>query len=336
MQESACGSNGESALHFFTESIKEDALYLLDEPENSLSPLFQRESADFLSQSARFFGCQLVIATHSLFLLALPGARTYDLDAQPPQVRKCTALEHVRIYPDLLSTTLQNFKNRRHQMKLLLKAAGKLLSGFLLLLLLLFLPAGTVRYWNGWLLMGILFCPMGILGLWLLKKHPDLLQKRLNTKETEDTQKQVIFFSALMFLVGFLSAGFSFRWELWLLPRQVSLAAAVLFLLGYGLYARVLVENQWLSRTVEVQEDQKVVDTGLYRMIRHPMYTATIFMFLSMPLVLGSLLSFLTFLPYPLLIAKRIENEETVLLEGLPGYRDYTQRVKYRLFPCIW
>ena len=221
-------------------------------------------------------------------------------------------------------------------MKLLYSAVCKLLSGFLLLLLLLFLPAGTLRYWNGWLLMGILFLPMVFLGLWLLRKHPALLQKRLNAKETEGAQKQVVALSSLMFLGGFLSAGFSFRFGLWLLPRQVSLAAAALFLFGYGLYARVLVENHWLARTVEVQEGQRVVDTGLYGMVRHPMYTATLFMFLSMPLVLGSLLSFLLFLPYPLLIAKRIENEEAVLEEGLPGYRNYKQRVKYRLLPGIW
>ena len=219
---------------------------------------------------------------------------------------------------------------------LLFSALTKAISGFLLLAALLFLPAGTVHWFNAWLLMAVLFLPMLVLGVFLLWKSPELLRKRLNTGEKEPIQRKVILGSVFMFLGGFLAAEFSFRWEVWLLPRQVSLAAAVLFLLGYGLYARVLVENQWLSRTVEVQEGQSVISTGLYAVVRHPMYTATVLLFLSMPLVLGSMVSFCFFLPYPILIAKRIENEEEVLTNGLPGYSAYKERVTYRLFPFVW
>ena len=220
--------------------------------------------------------------------------------------------------------------------RLLFSALTKFASGFLMMALLLFGPAGTLCWPGAWLLMGVLFFPMLALGVFLLTKSPELLRKRLNTREQDPAQRQVVAASAVMFLGGFLAAGFSFRFGVLLLPRWVSLAAAVVFLLGYGLYARVMQENAWLSRTVEVQKGQTVIDTGLYGVVRHPMYTSTVLLFLSMPLVLGSLVSFCFFLPYPLLIAKRIKNEEAVLEAGLPGYRDYKCRVRYRLLPFVW
>lgn len=196
--------------------------------------------------------------------------------------------------------------------------------------------AGTLRWPGAWLLMTVLFFPMLALGVFLFTKSPELLRKRLNTSEKEPIQQQVIAASAVMVLGGFLAAGFSFRFGILLLPRWVSLASAAVLLLGYGLYARVMQENAYLSRTVEIQKGQTVIDTGLYGIVRHPMYTATVLLFLSMPLVLGSLVSFFFFLPYPLLIAKRIKNEEKILEEGLPGYADYKRRVKYRLLPFVW
>ena len=219
---------------------------------------------------------------------------------------------------------------------ILRSAVTKLLSGFFMMALLLFLPAGTFSYWNAWLLMAVLFFPMVILGTYLLAKNPELLRKRLRTKEVEPQQRKVIAWSAVMFLTGFPAAGFSFRFCFWMLPRWVSVLSAGVFLLGYGLYARVMQENAYLSRTVEVQEGQKVIDTGLYGIVRHPMYTSTVLLFCSMPLVLGSALAFLCFLPYPWLLKKRIENEEAVLTAGLPGYGAYKQRVKYRMFPYLW
>ena len=220
--------------------------------------------------------------------------------------------------------------------KLFASAIVKFLSGLLLLGLLLFLPAGTLAWPDGWLLMGILFVPMFFAGLVMLAKSPELLRRRLNAKEEQAEQKQVIALSGLMFFAAFVLAGLNFRFGLVLLPRWIVWTAAALFLLGYLLYAEVLRENVWLSRTVEVQEDQKVIDTGLYGVVRHPMYAVTVLLFLSMPLVLGSPLSFAVMLGYLPIIAKRIRNEEAVLEQGLAGYREYKQRVKYRLVPGIW
>lgn len=221
-------------------------------------------------------------------------------------------------------------------MKLAGRGIAFLLTGLLVIGLLLFLPAGTLHYPNGWLLIGVLFIPMLLMGAVMLIKAPALLQKRLQNKETQTAQKGVVALSGLMFLAGFVVAGLDFRFGWVVLPKAVSVIAAVVFLAGYALYAEVLRENAYLSRTVEVQEGQKVIDTGLYGVVRHPMYAATLLMFLSMPLVLGSVIALVIFLIYPAVIAVRIRNEEQVLREGLPGYADYQKRVKYRLVPFIW
>ena len=219
----------------------------------------------------------------------------------------------------------------------LMKDAGlKLGLGMVLLAVLVFLPAGTLRFWNGWLLMAVLFLPMLVLGIYLLLKRPALLEQRLKSKETQREQNLVVKLSGLMFLIGFVLAGLDFRFGWTDLPDWVSYIAAILFLLSYLLYAEVLRENPWLSRTVEVQEEQTVVSTGLYGIVRHPMYSATLLLFLSMPLILGSLLSFLVFLAYPVIIAKRIRNEEALLMADLPGYAAYQQKVRWRLIPFIW
>ena len=220
--------------------------------------------------------------------------------------------------------------------ELFFQAIFKFLAGVALLLLLIFLPAGTLDYWNAWLFMGILFIPMFLAGIVMMCKNPDLLKKRLNVKEKEDEQNLVIKLSGLMFLFGFVTAGLNFRFQWIVLPAWVSWAAAVVFLLSYLLYAEVLRENTYLSRTVEVQENQTVVDTGLYGIVRHPMYGATVILFLSMPLVLGSLISFAIFLMYPAIIAKRIRNEEKVLEDGLAGYAEYKKKVKYKVIPFLW
>lgn len=220
--------------------------------------------------------------------------------------------------------------------KLLLQEAVKYLVGLLMVSALLFLPAGTIRFWNAWLFFILLFIPILIMGIVMLCIAPELLQKRLNGKEKEAKQKTVTKLSGLMFLLGFIAAGLDHRFGWTSVPIWLTAAAAVLLLLSYGMYAEVMRENAYLSRTVEVQEGQKVIDTGLYGMIRHPMYTATIFLFLSIPLVLGSWISFLIFLVYPVIIVRRIRNEEAVLEVGLPGYTEYKQRVRYRLIPFIW
>ena len=220
--------------------------------------------------------------------------------------------------------------------KLFKQAIAKFLAGLLMVGLLLFLPAGTFAYWQGWLLLGILFIPMFIAGLIMMKKSPELLRKRLDVREKQSEQKTVIALSGLMFLAAFIVAGLNIRFGWLVLPAWVSWAAAVLFLLAYALYAEVLRENVWLSRTVEVQENQKVIDTGLYGVVRHPMYMATLLLFLSMPLVLGSPLSFFIILAYIPIIARRIRNEEQVLEEGLPGYREYKKRVRYKVIPHVW
>ncbi|MGX8715032.1 MAG: methyltransferase family protein [Lachnospiraceae bacterium] len=219
---------------------------------------------------------------------------------------------------------------------LFIKAITRFLAGVLLLMLLLFAPAGTFHYMQAWLLMGILFIPMFIAGLVMMAKSPKLLQKRLSVKEKESEQRSVILFSGIMFLAAFLAAGFSYRFHLLMLPWTVSIIAAIIFLAAYTLYAEVLRENAYLSRTVEVQEGQKVVDTGLYGIVRHPMYMTTILLFFAMPLVLGSVISFLIMLFYLPIISRRIRSEEEVLEEGLEGYKAYKNKVKYRLIPFIW
>ncbi len=220
--------------------------------------------------------------------------------------------------------------------KLFSQAVLKFLAGFLLVGILLFLPAGSFDFWQAWLLTGILFVPMFIAGLILMKINPGLLQKRLNVKEEQREQKEVVLFSALMFTAAFILAGLNRRYAWIVLPAWVSYAAAVVFLLAYALYAEVLRENTYLSRTVEVQENQKVIDTGLYGIVRHPMYMTTLFLFLSMPLVLGSVISFAVMLSYIPIIAKRIRNEERVLEAGLEGYADYKKRVKHKVIPFVW
>ena len=219
---------------------------------------------------------------------------------------------------------------------LFIRAISRFLAGLLLVAGLLFIPAGTWDYPQGWLLIGILFVPMFIAGLVMMKKNPELLKKRLNVRERESEQRSVILFSGIMFLAAFLSAGLSFRHSWLMLPVPVTIIAAIVFLAAYALYAEVLRENTYLSRTVEVQEDQKVIDTGLYGIVRHPMYMVTVLLFLAMPLVLGSVISFVIMLCYIPIIVKRIRNEEQVLQEGLPGYGKYMEKVKYRLLPLIW
>ena len=221
-------------------------------------------------------------------------------------------------------------------MKLFLQAICKFLLGVILVGVCIFLPAGTFSFWQGWLLMGILFIPMFVAGLVMLAKNPTLLKERLNAKEKEKQQNLVVKLSGLMFIAGFVVAGLDYRFSWFTLPMGVSIGGAVAFLLAYVLYAEVLRENTYLSRTIKVQENQKVIDTGLYGVVRHPMYSATLILFLAMPLVLGSLFAFLVFLAYPFIIVKRIQNEEQVLENGLVGYTEYKQKVKYRLIPFIW
>ena len=219
---------------------------------------------------------------------------------------------------------------------LFVQAMVKFLLGAALVGLLIFLPAGTWYFANGWLLMGALFIPMFLAGIVMMLKNPALLRSRLNAKEKEADQDLVIKLSGLMFLAGFILAGLDFRFGWSKLPGWVSSLGAVLFLGSYVLFAEVLRENTWLSRTIEVQEGQTVVSTGLYGIVRHPMYSATLVLFLSMPVVLGSVPAFLVFLCYPFLIAKRIRNEEQVLTRELPGYREYKRKVRWRLIPYIW
>ncbi len=220
--------------------------------------------------------------------------------------------------------------------KLFGQAIGKFAAGLLLVGLLLFLPAGSFAYWQGWLLMEILFVPMFAAGLVMMKKSPELLRKRLSAREEQSEQKTVILLSGLMFLAAFVIAGLNYRFGWIVLPSWVSYAGAVIFLGAYALYAEVLRENAYLSRTVEVQENQKVIDTGLYGIVRHPMYMSTLLLFLAMPLVLGSVISFAVMLSYIPIIAKRIGNEEKVLEEGLSGYREYKNRIRYKVIPFVW
>lgn len=220
--------------------------------------------------------------------------------------------------------------------KLFIQASGKFLLGVVILGLLIFVPAGSLSYWQGWLFMGILFVPMFVAGLVMMAKNPELLRKRLNAKEEEKEQKLVVALSGLIFIAVFLVAGFNRRYQWILLPDWAVWIAAAVFLACYLLYAEVLRENTYLSRTIEVQENQKVIDTGLYGIVRHPMYSATTLLFLSMPFVLASPISFAIMLLYIPLIAKRIRNEERVLEEGLQGYKEYKTRVKYKVIPYIW
>lgn len=220
--------------------------------------------------------------------------------------------------------------------KLFIQAITKFILGVLLVGCLVFLPAGTFAFMNGWIFMGILFVPMFLAGLVMMAKNPELLKKRLDAKEKQRDQTLVIKLSGLMFLAGFIVAGLNYRFAWHILPLWVSIAAAVVFLIAYLLYAEVLRENTYLSRTIEIQENQKVIDTGLYGIVRHPMYSVTLLLFLAMPLVLGSLLSFVIFLAYPFIIAARIKGEERVLTEELEGYKEYKNRVQCRLIPFIW
>ena len=219
---------------------------------------------------------------------------------------------------------------------LFLQAICKFITGAFFTALMLFLPAGTIHWANGWLFMALLFIPMFLIGIFLMVKDPDLLEKRLNGSEKEDEQKKVLLFSAIMFTAGFILCGLGKRFSWYELPRPAVIAASIVFIISYILYGEVMRENRWLSRTVEVQEGQKVVSTGLYAMVRHPMYSSTLLLFLSMPLILGSVYAFLIFLSYPAFISKRIRNEEEVLLRELPGYGEYMQKVRYRLIPFIW
>ena len=221
-------------------------------------------------------------------------------------------------------------------MKLLISALTKYLAGLFLMGLLLFLPAGTLRYPNGWLFCGLLFLPMLVLGAVLFVKAPALLEKRLRSRENQAEQKQVVGLAALMFLAGFVLAGLDFRFGWTAIPSWLIAIASVLLLASYGLYAEVMRENVWLSRTVEVQEGQAVVDTGLYGIVRHPMYAVTTVLFLTIPLVLGSWIAFAVFLVYPWLMVKRIRSEEALLEAELPGYRDYQKKVRYRMIPFLW
>ena len=220
--------------------------------------------------------------------------------------------------------------------KLFIQAIAKFLLGVVLVGALIFLPAGTLTYAYGWLFMGILFVPMFVAGLVMMAKNPSLLEKRLNAKEKLEEQSLVVKLSGLMFSVGFILAGLGVRFGWYVLPRYAVIIGAVLFLTAYVLYAEVLRENTYLSRTIEVQENQKVIDTGLYGIVRHPMYSATLLLFLSMPIVLGSIYAFIVFLAYPFIIAKRIKSEEEFLEKELSGYSEYKQKVKYRLIPFIW
>ena len=220
--------------------------------------------------------------------------------------------------------------------KLFFQATTKYIIGLIVIGCLIFIPANSLEYWNGWLLIGLLFIPMFIAGIILMIKNPELLQKRLNAKEKENEQKWVLLFSGLMFISGFILAGLNYRNEWIELPNVVIIISSILFIIAYILYAEVLRENTYLSRTIEVQNNQKVIDTGLYGIVRHPMYSATILLFLTMPLVLGSIFSFLIFLIYPIIIAKRIKNEEAVLEKDLKGYAEYKKKVKYKLIPFVW
>ncbi len=220
--------------------------------------------------------------------------------------------------------------------KLFIQAITKFIFGFLIIALLLFIPAGTLKYLNAWLFMSILFVPMFVVGIILMIKNPDLLRKRLNSKEKEFKQEVLVILNGVMFICGFIVSGLDYRFEWIILPKWIVFVAVIIFLVGYMLYAEVLRENIYLSRVIEVQKNQKVIDTGLYKVVRHPMYFSTLLLFLSIPLVLGSLFSFLIFMVYPFIVVRRIIDEERVLEKGLIGYLEYKDRVRYRLIPFVW
>ena len=220
--------------------------------------------------------------------------------------------------------------------KLFFQAVGKFAAGLLIVALLLFVPAGTLRYGNAWLFLALLFIPMFAAGLVMMFRNPELLRKRLNAKEEQKEQKIVVALSAVMFLAAFVAAGLTFRFGWHMFSKGLVAAGCVVFLAAYLMYAEVLRENVYLSRTVEVQEDQKVIDTGLYGVVRHPMYSATLFLFLSMGVILGAPVSLIVLLFYVPIIASRMKNEEKVLEEGLRGYREYRKRVRYKVIPYIW
>lgn len=220
--------------------------------------------------------------------------------------------------------------------KLFFQAIIKFFLGVVLVGLLVFLPAGSFSYVNGWIFMGVLFVPMFLAGIVMMFKNPYLLEKRLDAKEKEAEQSLVVKLSGLMFLAGFVVAGLGYRFDWYMLPKAAVIVATVLFVVAYALYAEVMKENTYLSRTIEVQENQKVIDTGLYGIVRHPMYSVTLLLFISMPVILGSAYSLIIFLAYPFIIAKRIKNEEELLERELEGYKEYKQKVKYRMIPFIW
>ncbi|MBO5974336.1 MAG: isoprenylcysteine carboxylmethyltransferase family protein [Paludibacteraceae bacterium] len=220
--------------------------------------------------------------------------------------------------------------------EIFVQAIAKFLIGIFVVGLLIFIPAGTFLFVNGWVFMGVLFMPMLFVGIVMMIKNPELLKLRLKAKEKQKEQSIVVKLSALMFLVGFIVAGLGFRFDWYILPNYVMLVSIIVFLVAYSLYVEVLRENTYLRRTIEVSENQKVIDSGLYGVVRHPMYTATLFLFLSMPLILGSVYSFLIFLVYPIIIVKRIKNEESFLEKELNGYAEYKEKVKYRLIPYVW
>lgn len=221
-------------------------------------------------------------------------------------------------------------------MKLFLSALAKFVLGVILVGVLVFVPAGTLHFFNGWLFMAILFVPMFLAGIVMLFKNPELLKERLDAKEKQKDQSIVVKLSGLMFIAGFIVAGLNYRFDWYVVPKSVVIVATTFFLLAYALYGEVLRENTYLSRTIKVQENQKVIDTGLYGIVRHPMYSATLLLFLAMPLVLGSVYAFAIFLVYPFIIAKRIKGEEEYLTAYLDGYEAYKEKVKYRLLPFIW
>lgn len=220
--------------------------------------------------------------------------------------------------------------------KLLFEAITKFIIGLIIVILLIFIPAGTYKYFNGWLLISLLFIPMFIAGMIMFIYNPNLLKSRLNAKEKEIEQKQVVIFSGLIFAFGFIISGLNYRYKWIILPEKITIISSIIFIIFYILYAIVLKENEYLSRTIKVSDNQKVVDTGVYSVIRHPMYLVTIVLFLMIPLILGSIISFIIFLLYPFVIIKRINNEEKVLEKELIGYKEYKKKVKYKLIPYIW
>ena len=221
-------------------------------------------------------------------------------------------------------------------MNLFFKALVKFLFGLAIVGLLIFLPAGSFKFFNGVLFMILLFIPMFLIGTFLMIKKPDLLKRRLDSREDEKDQKKVIIFSALMFIIGFIISGLNYRYDWFVMPGIIVIIASVLFFISYILYFKILIDNEYLYRTIKVDNKQKVIDTGLYKIVRHPMYAVTILMFLMIPLVLGSIISFIVFLIYPFIIVKRIKNEEIVLEKELSGYKDYKKKVRYRLIPFVW